>query len=73
MPEAELKCLILRQLQDQKAHPVHEVVEQTIESDRSLYESEVKSTLLGLVRRNQLDLTEDFKVQLPQHELTLVG
>jgi hypothetical protein len=73
VPQTELKDLILKQLQDRQAHSVQEVVEQALELNHGLFESDVKSALLGLVRRNRLDFTDDFKVQLPDRELALVG
>lgn len=73
MPEAELKRLILKQLQDHRAYSVQDVVDQALGLNHALYESDVKSLLLGLVRRNQLDLTDDFKVRLRQDVPVLVG
>jgi hypothetical protein len=73
MPRAEISTLILKQLQDHKAHSINEVVERTMSSATGIYESDVKSTVLGLVRRNRLQVTDDSKVLLPEEELALVG
>ena len=73
VPEAELKQLILEQLQDHQAYSVQDVIDHALELNANLYESDVKSVLLGLVRRNQLDFTDDFKVQLRQDEPALAG
>jgi hypothetical protein len=70
MSKAELNALIMRQLQDHQSHTVNELVT-TLTTDPKLYESDVRSALLGLIRRNQLDLTDDFKVRLPQNELAV--
>jgi hypothetical protein len=73
MPQAELNALILGQLQDGHAHSVPQLVESTLSANHSLYESDVKSAVLGLVRRNQIELTDDFKVQRQQDDLVLVA
>jgi hypothetical protein len=67
MSKGELKLLIVGRLQDHQPHSVNEVVA-ALTADPSIYESDVRSTLLGLIRRNELDLTDDFRVKLPQGE-----
>jgi hypothetical protein len=67
MPPAELKSLIVTKLQDAQPHSVPELVRE-LTSDPNIYESDVRSALLGLVRRNEIDLTDDFRIRLPHSE-----
>ena len=61
---------VLAQLRDHRYHDAKEVVDNTIftlqrtTGDPVVDASEVKSALLGLVRRQELNLTDDFKVRL---------
>lgn len=71
MPRTAISELIMQQLQDHEAHSIEEVVDATIRSSSDVYESEIKSTVLGLVRRNRLELSDDFKLSLPSQELEL--
>jgi hypothetical protein len=70
MSNVDLKPLILRRLQDYQSHTVTELVT-ALTADPTIYESDVRSALLGLIRRNELDLTDDFKVKLPENELAV--
>ena len=69
MPRDQIIEIVLRELADHRAHDIQDVVHSALQnsqgSHESLYESDVKSAVLGLVRRNQIELTDDFKVQLP--------
>lgn len=62
-----LQSLIRGQVKENHSYSVQEVLNRTLAQDSNLYESDVKSALLSLVRQNELDLTDDFKVQLPQY------
>jgi hypothetical protein len=72
MPRAQISEIVLQTLDDHHAHDIQEIVE-TIQgsapANEPLYASDVKSAVLGMVRRNEIELTDDFKVKLPVDKL----
>lgn len=68
MPTMELNELILQVLEDHRQRSIPEVVHEVL-LQQPLYESEIKAALLGLIRRNRLELTENFDLRLPENEL----
>ncbi len=65
----QLQTLIRKELQDNQSYSLQDLLDVTLAKDSSLYESQVKSALLGLVRRNEIDLTDD-RVQLSSQLVT---
>jgi hypothetical protein len=73
MPPKEIAAIVIQQLADHQAHNIEDVVKRTqAAAPADLYTSDIKSAVLGLVRRNELSLTDDFKVQLPDEQLVPV-
>lgn len=69
MPRRQIMAMILKQLEDRRAHNLSDVVVATVEESRKtnqpVYQSDVRSAVLGLVRQNELELTDNFQIQLP--------
>lgn len=52
-----LKRLILDQIKEHESYSVQNFLDQTLNQNPDIYESDVKRALLILVRQNKLDLT----------------
>jgi len=63
MPIEQIADAVLKKLRDHQAHSVDDIVRDTAKETLS-YRSDVKSAVLGLLRRDKLELTKDFKVKL---------
>ena len=76
MPRDKIIAMVLESLGDHRAHDIQEVVDSAIRKSETvpqrLYVSDVRSAVLGLVRRNQVELTDDFKVKLPPEKFATV-
>jgi len=57
----DIRTAILVKLQDDKTHSISDLAREM--SSGRIYESDVRSAVLGLVRRNQVELTDDFKIR----------
>jgi hypothetical protein len=65
MPRQDLMHLVMNQFDQQYGIlSLHEVVQGVLKGHDSLTESDVKSAVLSLLRRNELVLTDDFKLEL---------
>jgi hypothetical protein len=67
MPRSEIMRLVLDQFQDRPRNELEEVIEgvqNTALPDVNL--TEIKSAVLGLLRRHKLELTDDFALQRPR-------
>jgi hypothetical protein len=64
MPIERIAEVVLETLNDHKPHDVGEVVRDTAKQTSS-YPADVKSAVLGLLRRQKVQMTDDFKVKLP--------
>jgi hypothetical protein len=64
MPIQQIAKKVLENLHDQKPHEFNEVIRKTAKQT-SAYSADVKSAVLGLLRRQRVELTDDFKVKLP--------
>jgi hypothetical protein len=64
MPIEQIAEKVLEDLHDQKPHEFSEVI-QKIAKETSAYPADVKSAVLGLLRRQKVEMTDDFKVKLP--------
>ena len=64
MPIDDLADIVLKTLRDHEAHNIDDVVQKAAQ-EASSYPSDVRSVVLGLLRRDKLELTDDFKVKLP--------
>jgi hypothetical protein len=64
MPIQQIAKKVLENLHDQKPHEFNEVIRKTAKQT-SAYPADVKSAVLGLLRRQRVELTDDFKVKLP--------
>jgi hypothetical protein len=69
MPIREIADLVRAQLNDQKEHTVPQIVDETIQlAGAKMVEvkaSDVQSVVFGLVQSRQIEMTDDFKVRLP--------
>lgn len=76
MPRRQIMAMVLKQLEDHRAHNLSDVVVATVEESRKanqpVYQSDVRSAVLGLVRQNELELTDNFQVQIPASSLATV-
>jgi hypothetical protein len=64
MPIDDLADIVLKALRDHQAHNIDDVVRKAAQ-EASSYPADVRSVVLGLLRRDKLKLTDDFKVKLP--------
>jgi hypothetical protein len=73
MAHEKLAQIVLQQMEDHGSLAIKELVQGALEQcslksslpGSSVDASDVKSVVLGLVRRHKLELTDDFKVRLP--------
>lgn len=59
----DLKPLILNELRDHQPHRIGDLVKEVAQRSGA-YESDIRFTLLNLVRRNELIYRDDFRIQL---------
>jgi hypothetical protein len=64
MPIQQIAEKVLENLHDKKPHVFSEVIQKTAKQT-SAYPADVKSAVLGLLRRQKVQMTDDFKVKLP--------
>jgi hypothetical protein len=57
--------MILGNLADGRLHSITEVVEDVVFKDPTIYQYQVRATILGLIRRNLVELSDDFKISWP--------
>jgi hypothetical protein len=65
MTRSQIMELLLLELSDGEAHSVEPVINSVLENNGYLFESQVRSALLGLCRMNKVELTDEFKVRIP--------
>jgi hypothetical protein len=63
MPRQDLLDLVLRQFSDGRERTLEEVVSTVVRDAAIVSESDARSAVLTLLRRNELLLTDDFKLQ----------
>lgn len=73
MPRRQIMEMVLKQLDDHRAHNLRDLVDATMAESRRanqpVYQSDIRSAVLGLVRQNEVKLTDDFRVQLANSAL----
>lgn len=63
MPRQDLLDLVLRQFSDGRERTLEDVVSAVVRNAAIVSESDARSAVLTLLRRNELLLTDEFKLQ----------
>ena len=71
MARDQLMKLVLEEFRDQSRHELEDVIRKVRASSHDVHGSDVKSAVLGLLRRHQLELTDDFALQRPKEKQTV--
>lgn len=59
--------VVMNKMADEKEHSIDEIVDKTLLAMTECHRSEVKSAILGLIRRDRLQLTDSFKIVLTKN------
>ena len=64
MPIQEIAKIVRDQLNDEKAHTLSDLVQETLKSvPEHVYPSDVKSVVFGLIQNKEVVMTNDFKIK----------